>query len=113
MASFTELCSEELLKHCVLIKSSGKKFEPIFFSAFNILQSVIKSTYWGERNSSVKAYQNRTREKEFYINKLLIERLYLLPGIAQVTWHCMFNIFLLALSDFFSPAVYVYNYRKK
>lgn len=67
----------------------------------------------GEKEISVlKFYQNRIREKELYINKLLIERLYLLPGVAQVTWQWMFNIFLLKLSEIFTTCMHV-QFRKK
>jgi hypothetical protein len=102
-----ELCSEELLNHRVVIKSSGKKFEPIFCSTFNILQSVVRARTGEKEIPVLKFYQNRIKEKELYINKLLIESLYLMPCVAQVTWHWMFNIFLLALSDFFATCMHM------
>jgi len=62
----------------------------------------------GEKEIPVlKFYQNRIKGKELYILNLLIERLYLLPGVAQVTWHWMSDIFLLALSDFFTTCMHV------
>jgi len=70
---------------------------------------VVKARIGDKEIPVLKFYLNRIREKELYINKLFIERLYLLPGVAQVTWHGMFNIFLLALSDFFTTCMHVHS----
>jgi len=75
-----------------------------YFSVRLIYYGVRLRAGIGEKEISVlKFNQNRIREKELYIHNLLIERLYLLPGVAQITLHWMSDIFLVALSEFSPP----------
>jgi hypothetical protein len=64
MASFMELCTEELLNSCILIKFCGKKFEPIFCSTFNILQCAITARTGEKETPVLKFSQNRIKENE-------------------------------------------------
>jgi hypothetical protein len=63
MASFMELSTEELLNQCVIIKSCGKKSEPIFCFAFNILHGAIIARTGEKEIPVLKFYENHIKDK--------------------------------------------------